>query len=110
MPQSGRRSKRTAKLPFAICHLPFAVLPRPPRAWYHPVMPLTVWLLNPYHTGSHRAWAEGYAAHSRHDVRVLAMQGYFWKWRMQGARWSWPNRRKPRWQPARGPTCCWRRA
>jgi len=47
-------------------------------------MPLTVWLLNPYHTGSHRAWAEGYAAHSRHDVRVLAMQGYFWKWRMQG--------------------------
>jgi glycosyltransferase involved in cell wall biosynthesis len=47
-------------------------------------MPLTVWLLNPYHTGSHRAWAEGYAAHSRHDIRVLAMQGYFWKWRMQG--------------------------
>ncbi len=47
-------------------------------------MPLTIWLLNPYHTGSHRAWAEGYAAHSRHDVRVLSMQGYFWKWRMQG--------------------------
>ena len=47
-------------------------------------MPLTVWLLNPYHTGSHHAWAEGYAAHSRHDIRVLAMQGYFWKWRMQG--------------------------
>jgi glycosyltransferase involved in cell wall biosynthesis len=47
-------------------------------------MPLTVWLLNPYHTGSHRAWAEGYAAHSRHDVCVLSMQGYFWKWRMQG--------------------------
>jgi glycosyltransferase involved in cell wall biosynthesis len=47
-------------------------------------MPLTVWLLNPYHTGSHRAWAEGYAAHSRHNVRLFAMQGYFWKWRMQG--------------------------
>jgi glycosyltransferase involved in cell wall biosynthesis len=47
-------------------------------------MPLTIWLLNPYHTGSHRAWAEGYAAHSRHDVRMLSMQGYFWKWRMQG--------------------------
>jgi len=45
---------------------------------------LTIWLLNPYHTGSHRAWAEGYAAHSRHRVRILAMQGYFWKWRMQG--------------------------
>ena len=47
-------------------------------------MSLTVWLLNPYHTGSHRAWAEGYAAHSRHRVRLLAMPGYFWKWRMQG--------------------------
>lgn len=45
---------------------------------------LTVWLLNPYHTGSHRAWAEGYAAHSRHRVRVLAMPGQFWKWRMLG--------------------------
>jgi glycosyltransferase involved in cell wall biosynthesis len=60
------------------------LLATPHAAWYHPAMPLTVWLLNPYHTGSHRAWAEGYAAHSRHDVRVLAMQGYFWKWRMQG--------------------------
>lgn len=46
---------------------------------------LTIWLLNPYHTGSHRAWAEGYVAASRHRVRVLAMAGYFWKWRMHGA-------------------------
>jgi glycosyltransferase involved in cell wall biosynthesis len=46
--------------------------------------PLSVWLLNPYHTGSHRAWAEGYAGHSRHRIRVLAMDGRFWKWRMQG--------------------------
>jgi glycosyltransferase involved in cell wall biosynthesis len=46
--------------------------------------PLSIWLLNPYHAGSHRAWAEGYAEHSRHRVRILAMHGYFWKWRMQG--------------------------
>jgi glycosyltransferase involved in cell wall biosynthesis len=46
--------------------------------------PLKIWLLNPYHAGSHRAWAEGYAAHSRHAVRVLSMDGHFWKWRMQG--------------------------
>ena len=45
---------------------------------------LTIWLLNPYHTGSHRAWAEGYAAHSRHRVRILSMTGTFWKWRMHG--------------------------
>jgi glycosyltransferase involved in cell wall biosynthesis len=46
--------------------------------------PLTIWLLNPYGTGSHRAWANGYAAHSRHRVQILAMPGYFWKWRMHG--------------------------
>ncbi len=46
--------------------------------------PLNVWLLNPYHTGSHRAWAEGCAAHSRHRVQVLALPGQFWKWRMLG--------------------------
>ncbi|MGQ9489360.1 MAG: tRNA-queuosine alpha-mannosyltransferase domain-containing protein [Anaerolineae bacterium] len=45
---------------------------------------LTVWLLNPYHTGSHCAWAEGYVAASRHRVRLLAMDGAFWKWRMLG--------------------------
>jgi len=44
--------------------------------------PPTIWLLNPYHTGSHRAWAEGYAAHSRHRVRILGMTGSFWKWRL----------------------------
>ncbi len=48
------------------------------------VNPLRVWLLNPYHAGSHQAWAGGYARHSRHSVRILAMEGRFWKWRMQG--------------------------
>ena len=48
------------------------------------VRPLNIWLLSPYHTGSHRAWAEGYQAHSRHSVRLLTMAGRFWKWRMQG--------------------------
>lgn len=43
-----------------------------------------VWLVSPYHTGSHRAWAEGYVAHSRHPIRLLTMAGRFWKWRMQG--------------------------
>jgi len=44
-----------------------------------------IWLLSPYHTGSHRAWAEGYARHSRHRVTLLTMAGQFWKWRMLGA-------------------------
>jgi glycosyltransferase involved in cell wall biosynthesis len=44
-----------------------------------------LWLLSPYHTGSHQAWAEGYARHSRHRVTLLTLPGQFWKWRMLGA-------------------------
>ncbi len=41
-------------------------------------------LLEPYYGGSHRSWAEGYAAHSHHDVTLLTLPARFWKWRMQG--------------------------
>jgi glycosyltransferase involved in cell wall biosynthesis len=44
----------------------------------------SILLLEPYCGGSHRAWAEGYAEHSRHDVKLLALPARFWKWRMQG--------------------------
>jgi len=44
----------------------------------------TLWLLSPYHTGSHRAWATNYQRHSRHRVQLITMAGRFWKWRMQG--------------------------
>ena len=42
-------------------------------------------VVEPYYDGSHRAWADGYAAHSAHDVTVIAHKGSFWKWRMHGA-------------------------
>lgn len=45
---------------------------------------MNIWLVEPYHTGSHKAWANGYRAHSRHNVRLLTLPGRFWKWRMQG--------------------------
>lgn len=45
---------------------------------------MKLWLVEPYYTGSHQAWADGYRAHSRHDVRLLTLPGRFWKWRMQG--------------------------
>jgi glycosyltransferase involved in cell wall biosynthesis len=45
---------------------------------------MKVLLLEPYYTGSHAAWADGYAAHSRHQVTVLGLPGRFWKWRMHG--------------------------
>ncbi len=45
---------------------------------------LDIVLLEPYLTGSHAAWAREYAAHSRHRVRILGMEGRHWKWRMHG--------------------------
>lgn len=45
---------------------------------------MNVWLIEPYYTGSHCAWADGYRAHSRHAVHPLTLPGRFWKWRMQG--------------------------
>ena len=41
-------------------------------------------LVSPYHGGSHRAWAEGFQQHSRHDVNLLTLPDRFWKWRMHG--------------------------
>jgi glycosyltransferase involved in cell wall biosynthesis len=41
-------------------------------------------LIEPYYTGSHKAWADGYQARSRHAVQQLTLPGRFWKWRMQG--------------------------
>ena len=45
---------------------------------------LKILVVEPYFTGSHAAWAEGYARHSRHDVRILHLEGRYWKWRMHG--------------------------
>lgn len=45
---------------------------------------MRVFLVSGYHTGSHRAWAEGYAAHSAHDVHLVTLPGAFWKWRLDG--------------------------
>ena len=41
-------------------------------------------ILEPYFTGSHKNWAEGYQRHSKHEIKILAMKGQFWKWRMHG--------------------------
>ena len=40
-------------------------------------------LVNPWHRGSHRDWAEGYAERSRHAVRLVALEGEAWRWRLQ---------------------------
>lgn len=46
---------------------------------------MRVLLVSPYHGGSHAAWAEGLARHSRHEVGLLTLPARFWKWRMHGA-------------------------
>jgi glycosyltransferase involved in cell wall biosynthesis len=45
---------------------------------------MNLWLIEPYYTGSHQAWADGYQAHGQHAVRLLTLPGRFWKWRRQG--------------------------
>ena len=45
---------------------------------------MKILLLEPYYTGSHAAWAEGYAGSSQHQLEILSLPGRFWKWRMHG--------------------------
>lgn len=45
---------------------------------------LNILLLEPYFTGSHASWADGYKKYSRHHVEILSLKGQFWKWRMHG--------------------------
>ena len=45
---------------------------------------VNILVIEPYYGGSHKAWADGYAAHSCHDLTLLTLPARFWKWRMQG--------------------------
>ncbi len=45
---------------------------------------MKILIIEPYFTGSHAAWAEGYQKFSRHLVQILSLSGQFWKWRMHG--------------------------
>ena len=41
-------------------------------------------IVEPFFSGSHKAWAEGYAKVSKHEIEILSLPGRFWKWRMHG--------------------------
>lgn len=45
---------------------------------------MNILIIEPYYTGSHAAWAEGFAKHSTHNVEILSLEGRYWKWRMHG--------------------------
>ncbi len=45
---------------------------------------MDVCLVEPFYGGSHRAWADGYATHSMHDVTLVTLPAENWRWRMRG--------------------------
>jgi glycosyltransferase involved in cell wall biosynthesis len=45
---------------------------------------MKICLIEPFHGGSHAAWAEEFARHSRHEVQLLTLSARRWKWRMHG--------------------------
>lgn len=45
---------------------------------------MRVLLLEPFFTGSHKSWAEGFRKHSANEIEILSLSGHYWKWRMHG--------------------------
>lgn len=45
--------------------------------------------LEPFFGGSHRDFAQGLVAHSRHRIVLKTLPARFWKWRMRGAGLYW---------------------
>ena len=44
-----------------------------------------VLVVEPWYGGSHRAWADAIADHSRHEVHLVTHEPRFWRWRLRGA-------------------------
>jgi glycosyltransferase involved in cell wall biosynthesis len=45
---------------------------------------MRILLVEPFYGGSHRAWADGYAAHSSHEVHLVTHPDTAWRWRLRG--------------------------
>lgn len=45
---------------------------------------LEISLIEPFFTGSHKNWAQGLRANSRHNIKILSLPGANWRWRMRG--------------------------
>jgi glycosyltransferase involved in cell wall biosynthesis len=57
-----------------------------------------VLFLNPFHGGSHRQFAEGWARHSRHAIDLVTLPARAWKWRMRGAALHFAHRVESPWK------------
>jgi glycosyltransferase involved in cell wall biosynthesis len=51
----------------------------------YPFPVMKILCLEPFYGGSHRAWIDGYARVSCHDIEILGLPPRKWKWRMRGA-------------------------
>ncbi len=41
-------------------------------------------LIEPYFSGSHASWARNLQKYSSHEIQILSLKGFHWKWRMFG--------------------------
>src|SRR5262245_16919423 len=57
---------------------------------------LRVLFLEPFDTGSHRAFARGWRSRSRHEIDLLTLPARFWKWRLRGAAFAFTEKLKRR--------------
>lgn len=46
---------------------------------------MKILLIEPFYTDSHKQWADGLIANSKHSIKLLSLPGRHWKWRMFGA-------------------------
>ncbi|MGH1491057.1 MAG: tRNA-queuosine alpha-mannosyltransferase domain-containing protein [Acidimicrobiales bacterium] len=45
---------------------------------------MRILLVEPWQTGSHMAWAEGYRAAGEHEIDIVGLPGELWRWRLRG--------------------------
>lgn len=45
---------------------------------------MRILIIEPYYTGSHKSWLDGFKETSSHSIKLITMKGQFWKWRMHG--------------------------
>ncbi len=46
---------------------------------------MNILLIEPFYSGSHKDFADQLKKHSNHTIKLLTLEGRFWKWRMYGA-------------------------
>lgn len=46
---------------------------------------MRILLIEPYYSGSHKVWADGYIKYSKHTIELMTLEGRHWKWRMHGS-------------------------